>query len=72
MMSQEELAASQASAITEPVGALTAEEMRRLEALLRSCDYQPQCLEWEIDPRRLEFARWLIQRGRLSEDLEQG
>ncbi len=72
MRSQEELAISRAPAIAEPVGALTAEEMLRLEAFLRRCDDQPQCLEWEIDPRRLEFARWLIQHGRLSEDLEQG
>ena len=72
MMSQEELAASQASASAELDGALTAEEMRRLEAFLRRCDDQPQYAEWEINPRRLEFARWLIQRGRLSEGLEQG
>ena len=72
MMPREDLAASSAPAITAPVGALTAEEMRRLEAFQRGCEYQPQCLEWEIDPQRLEFVRWLIQRGRLSEDLERG
>ncbi|HZC06175.1 MAG TPA: hypothetical protein VE338_11070 [Ktedonobacterales bacterium] len=71
MISHEELATSQAPANTETVAALTAEEMRRLDAFQRSCDYQPQYVEWELNPRRLEFARWLVQHGRLSEDLEQ-
>ncbi len=72
MLSHEELAASQAPASTETIGALTADEMRRLDAFQRNCDYQPQYVEWELDLRRLEFARWLVQHGRLSEDLEQG
>ncbi len=72
MLSHEELAAPQAPANTEPVSVLSVDEVRRLEAFLRRCDYQPQCVEWELDPRRQEFARWLIQRGRLNEDVEQG
>lgn len=72
MLSHEELATSQALASTETVGALTADEMRRLDAFQRSCNYQPQYVEWELDLRRLEFARWLFQHGRLSEDLDQG
>ena len=71
MISHEELTTSQASASPEMADALTSEEMRRLDAFQRSCDYQPQYLEWEIDPRRLEFARWLVQHGRLSDDLRQ-
>lgn len=72
MLSHEELATTcEAPANTEPLAALSAEEMRLLDAFQRSCDYQPQYVEWELNPRRLEFARWLIQHGRLSEDMEQ-
>jgi hypothetical protein len=73
MMSQEKRAPrSKVFVATAPVEALTADELRRLTAFQRSCDYQPQCVEWELDPRRLEFVRWLIEHGRLSDDLGQG
>ncbi len=76
MMSQEELAREHASTTAVSLTPLTAEELRRLEAYQRRCDYQPVCVELGLDPRRLEFARWLVQRGALNEgvieELEQG
>lgn len=72
MMSQEERATYDESIATAPIDTLTADEMWRLTAFQRSCDYQPQCVEWEMDPRRLEFVRWLIQHERLSDDINQG
>lgn len=72
MMSQDERTTCNESTVIAPVDALSAEELRRLTAFQRRCDYQPQCAEWEMDPRRLEFVRWLIAHGRLSDDLAQG
>lgn len=49
---------------------LTAEEMWRLSVLLRRYGDQPLYVELGLDIRRLEFARWLVQRGVLNEGLE--
>lgn len=72
MTPQDELAMENASVTAVTLTVLTMQEMRRLEAYQRRCDYQPICVELGLDPRRLEFARWLVQRGLLSEELEQG
>ncbi len=57
-------------AVVTGADALTDEEVWRLTMLQRRCGYQPLLLELGIDIRRLEFARWLIQRGILSEGPE--
>lgn len=72
MTPQDELAMENASVTAVTLTVLTMQEMRRLEAYQRRCDYQPICVELGLDPRRLEFARWLVRRGLLSEELEQG
>jgi hypothetical protein len=71
MISQEHETGNEAR-IAAMTGLLTAEEMRRLADYRRRCDYRPLFVELEMDPQRLEFARWLFQHGILSEDLEQG
>ncbi len=54
-------------AVATGAGALTDEEVWRLTMLQRRCGYQPLLLELGLEIRRLEFARWLIQRDILSE-----
>ncbi len=71
MKPQDELAVRDAQVSPASDGALTTEEVRRLEDFLSRRHYQPQYAEWEIDPQRLEFARWLVQRGSLTENVEQ-
>ncbi len=58
------------AAVATSAGALTDEELRRLTMLQRRCGYQPVLLELGIDIRRLEFARWLVQRGILNEGVQ--
>lgn len=57
-------------AVATSADALTDEEIQRLTLLQRRCSYQPILLELGMDIRRLEFARWLVQRGILSEGPE--
>jgi hypothetical protein len=45
----------------------TAEEAQRLTALRQQVVSQPVHLDLGIDVRRLEFARWLVEQGHLSE-----
>lgn len=52
-------------------GSFTDEEARSLEALLRRCGDSPLGVELGLDIQRLEFARWLVQRGILNEGVEQ-
>lgn len=47
----------------------TAEEKERLLALCQHFSSHPEYLELGIDERRLTFARWLVEHGRLSEEL---
>ena len=51
-------------------GSFTDEEARRLEALQRRCGDWPLGVELGLDIQRLEFARWLVQRGILNEGVE--
>lgn len=45
----------------------SAAEVARLVDLRRSVHEQTEFLERVIDQRRLEFARWLLDHGKLSE-----
>jgi len=47
----------------------TSDEMSRLDALRRNYTNHAEYLERVIDDRRMEFARFLLEHGRLSEDL---
>lgn len=47
----------------------TVEEKERLLALCQHFSAHPEYLEFGIDERRLTFARWLVEHGKLSEDL---
>lgn len=47
----------------------TAEEKERLLALCQHFSAHPEYMETGLDERRLTFARWLVEHGRLSEDL---
>lgn len=52
-----------------PEDVLTHDEMRRLEALRTRWSSRLECVELEMDLRRLQFARWLVQRGILREEI---
>lgn len=49
-------------------GNFTPEELARLSALRSNFRSRAEYLERVIDDRRLEFARWLKQHGKLNED----
>lgn len=49
--------------------ALTQDEAQRLEALRERWSAQLECAELGLDLRRLQFARWLVQRGILTEEI---
>jgi hypothetical protein len=48
-------------------GNFTPEELARLNALRTNFRSRAEYLERVIDDRRLEFARWLVENGKLSE-----
>jgi len=48
-------------------GNFTPEELARLNALRTDFHGRAEYLERVIDDRRLEFARWLVENGKLSE-----
>lgn len=48
-------------------GNFTPEEWARLNALRTNFRSRAEYLERVIDDRRLEFARWLVEHGKLSE-----
>ena len=48
-------------------GNFTADEVARLVDLRRNVHAHTEYLERVIDQRRLEFARWLLDHGKLSE-----
>ncbi len=50
----------------------TAEQVQRLTALRQRLALQPVHLDLGIDARRLEFARWLVEHGRLGEEISPG
>lgn len=52
--------------------AFTPEQRQRLLALRERAQTQPDVGEFGLDLRRLQFARWLVETGRLSEDLPAG
>jgi|SwirhisoilCB2_FD_contig_31_4062111_length_300_multi_5_in_0_out_0_2 hypothetical protein len=47
----------------------TPDEMARLATLRERYQTQPDCGEYGLDPKRLAFARYLVRKGILSEDL---
>jgi len=47
----------------------TSEELIRLEELRTRFVSGDTYREFGLDPRRVEFARWLLANGKLSEDL---
>jgi hypothetical protein len=49
-------------------GNFTPEELARLNALRADFYSRAEYLERVIDDRRLEFARWLVENGKLHED----
>jgi hypothetical protein len=48
-------------------GRFSAWEAQRLIALRDRLARQPAHVDFELDERRLIFARWLVEHGRLSE-----
>ena len=48
-------------------GNFTTDEVSRLTNFRRNYHEHTEYLERVIDERRLEFARWLLDRGKLSE-----
>jgi hypothetical protein len=48
-------------------GHFSTEEITRLHALRQHVLSHPASLELGIDERRLTFARWLVEHGKLSE-----
>ena len=47
----------------------TAEELRCFRALREQYETSQDCGEFGLDERRLRFARWLVEHGRLSEEI---
>ncbi len=48
---------------------LTATEIARLTVIRSRFRGHPNCVEYALDERRLAFARWLVETGRLREEL---
>lgn len=48
---------------------LTREEISQLSKIRAQYDGHPECIEFELDERRLIFARWLMNSGSFREDL---
>jgi hypothetical protein len=48
----------------------TSDELARLDALRRNYTNHAEYLERVIDDRRMEFARFLLEHGRLSEGID--
>ena len=48
-------------------GNFSQEELARLNALRTNFRSRAEYIERVIDDRRLEFARWLVENGKLSE-----
>ncbi len=57
-------------ALATSAGTFTDDEKMYLTMIQQRCGYQPLLLELGLDIRRLEFARWLVQRGILNEGVE--
>ena len=55
-----------------PYGSISPKEALRLTALRERFGGQPEYLELDINERRLQFARWLVEHGRLGEFPECG
>jgi alpha-acetolactate decarboxylase len=51
------------------IGIFTPEEAQQLARMREGYYQHVEYLERVIDERRLEFARWLVEQGRLSEAL---
>jgi hypothetical protein len=47
----------------------TPEEFIRLQALREQYETSQDCGEFGLDERHLRFARWLVEHGRLSEEV---
>ena len=66
MMSRE-YSTNNTSSPTKLSDMFTPEELSRLDALRQNFYTHAEYLERVIDDRRLEFARWLLEHGKLSE-----
>ncbi|HEU5348323.1 MAG TPA: hypothetical protein VFU63_06895 [Ktedonobacterales bacterium] len=55
--------------VSDEQAPLTAEEIARLAEVRARYQGHPACVEFDLDERRLTFARWLVDRGWLREDL---
>jgi uncharacterized protein YcbK (DUF882 family) len=51
-------------------GSFTPDELERLNTLARDFRGHAEHSEWMMDPMHLEFARWLVEHGRLSDGME--
>ncbi|HLZ23768.1 MAG TPA: hypothetical protein VKQ30_16780 [Ktedonobacterales bacterium] len=60
---------SQPEAASTELDDFTSDEKERLLALCQHFSAHPEYLESGIDERRLTFARWLVDHGKLSENL---
>ncbi len=54
------------------LGRFSADEIVRLTTLRLRCRERPDALDQPIPERRLQFARWLVEHGRLGENIESG
>lgn len=52
-----------------PRRAFSTGELAKLAELQARFRGHPECVELDIDEQRLSFARWLVECGKLSEDI---
>lgn len=52
-----------------PQEILSAEELARLTQLQVRFHGHPECVELALDELRLSFVRWLVDHGRISEEM---
>jgi hypothetical protein len=56
---------------TTPNGDFSADEVARLNELRRTFHSQADYLGRVLDNRRLEFARWLLENGKLNDQCQE-
>ncbi len=68
----ERVAREEMTQMVAPEELFTPETIAKLTALrARYCGH-PEWIEFTLAERRLAFARWLVENGRLREDIEGG
>lgn len=60
---------SAASPELDESAVLTQEEIAQLAKMRARYQSHPQCVEFDLDESRLDFARWRVEHGWLREDL---